>query len=201
MKPYAAVDASGFSRSNSDRKAPLWWGVLGLIVIESTVVASVIASYFYLRMGAAEWPPPGVAAPDLTWPTVNAAMLMGSGVTMWLASQAMNKNKKRLFSLWVAASLLLAGSVLLWRWFQFQELDFRWDDHSYGSIVWTITGFHFMHVVSAVIGTGVVFILSLMDYFDSQRQLAVVVDTNYWYFVCAAWIPFYLVLYWTPRLT
>jgi cytochrome c oxidase subunit 3 len=49
-------------------------------------------------------------------------------------------------------------------------------------------------------GTAVVFILSLRKYFDKDRQLAVVVDTLYWYFVCVAWIPFYLVLYWAPRL-
>jgi cytochrome c oxidase subunit 3 len=201
MKQYSAVDASHFSRINPGPRAPLWWGILGLIIIESTVVATFIASYFYLRMGAAVWPPPGVAPPDLLWPTVNAGLLLASAGTMWGASIAMNRNKTRLFSVLVGIALLLACSVLILRWQQFMDLEFRWDEHAYGSIVWTITGFHFIHVVSAIIGTAVVFILSLMNYFDKDRQLAVVVDTLYWYFVCFAWIPFYLVLYWVPRLT
>jgi cytochrome c oxidase subunit 3 len=200
MKPYSAFNASHFSRSNSNRKAPLWWGIIGLIVIETTVVATFIASYFYLRMGAVVWPPPGVAPPDLLWPTINMIVLLASAAAMWAAGQAMNRNRKNLFSVLIALSLVLASSALVFRWQQFQDLDFRWDSHAYGSIVWTITGFHFIHVVSAVIGTAVVFILSLMKYFDKDRQLAVVVDTMYWYFVMFAWVPFYVVLYWGPRL-
>lgn len=200
MKRYSAFDASHFSRSNSGREAPLWWGIVCLILIETAVVATFIASYFYLRMGAVVWPPAGVAPPELLWPTFNAALLLASAGTMYLAGNAMSQNRKNRFTIYIGASLLLASSVLVLRWLQFRELDFRWDSHAYGSIVWTITGFHFIHVVSAVIGTAVVFVLGLMKYFDKDRQLAVVVDTLYWYFVCFAWIPFYLVLYWAPRL-
>jgi cytochrome c oxidase subunit I+III len=75
----------------------------------------------------------------------------------------------------------------------------RWDEHAYGSILWAITGFHFTHVVSAILGTAVVAVLAWMDYFTSERQLGVVVDTLYWYFVAAVFLPIYLVLYWAPR--
>jgi cytochrome c oxidase subunit 3 len=200
MKAYAGIDASDYSRFNPGREAPLWWGIVGLILIEGTVVATFIGSYFYLRMGAAVWPPPGVAVPELLWPTVNLILLLASSGSMWYAGRAMNQNRQTAFSVFVGISLLLATIVLVLRWQQFQELDFRWDSHSYGSIVWTISGFHFLHVVSAVIGTAVVFVLSLWKYFNKERQLAVVVDTLYWYFVCFAWLPFYLVLYWAPRL-
>ena len=200
MMQHAAVDASTLSRFNPDRRAPLWWGIIGLITVESSVVASFIASYFYLRVTADQWPPPGVALPDLFLPTANLVLLLASAVTMWYASRALNQERNGAFVASVAASCALATIVVALRWLQFLELDFRWDSHAYGSIVWTITGFHFIHVVSAVIGTAVVAVLGAMRFFNRQRQIAVVVDTMYWYFVAIVWLPLYVVLYWVPRL-
>ena len=50
-----------------------------------------------------------------------------------------------------------------------------------------------------MIGTAVVVLLGALGFFTQKRQIAVVVDTLYWYFVGLVWIPFYLVLYWAPR--
>jgi cytochrome c oxidase subunit III len=91
--------------------------------------------------------------------------------------------------------------VLVIRWQQFQNFEFSLDQHVYGSLVWTISGFHFLHVVSAAIGTAVVAILGMMGFFSSTQRIGVVVDTLYWNFVALAWIPFYLILYWVPRIT
>ena len=67
-------------------------------------------------------------------------------------------------------------------------------------MLWTITGFHYTHVVSAILGTAVVSVLAWRGYFTPERQLGVVVDTLYWYFVAAVFLPIYLVLYWVPRV-
>lgn len=194
------VDVSDHSRFVPNRAAPIWWGIVGLILIELTVVTAFVVSYFYLRLMSEQWPPEGVAPLDLLNPSLALALLLASCVTMWWAGKAISRNKYNQFVVSIFASVTLAGLVLPLRWQQFQEFGFRWDDHAYGSIVWTITGFHFTHVVSAVIGTVVVGILGLKRYFNKDRQIAVVVDTLYWNFVAVAWIPFYLVLYWVPRL-
>lgn len=193
------IDVSGLSRFQEGREAPLWWGVAMLILIEATVVASFIACYFYLRLYQPQWPPAGVAPPELLWPTLNLALLLASCGPMWWAGQKLKQDRRGPFTLGVALSVLLASLVLWSRWQQFYALDVRWDSSPYGSILWTISGFHFIHVVSAVIGTAVVVLLGLLGFFTRERQIAVVVDTLYWYFVGLVWIPLYLVLYWTPR--
>lgn len=199
MREVIVHDVSGLSRLNPDRKAPIWWGILGLIVIEATVVAGFIGTYFYLQLANASWPPPGVEPPALFWPTVTLILLLCSTGTMTWASKALVAEKYRHFNIAVFASIALAGTVLVVRWQQFQAFPFRWDEHAYGSVLWTISGFHFAHVVSALIGTAVVGLLGLKRYFTPRRQIGVVVDTMYWNFVALVWIPLYLVLYWSPR--
>lgn len=200
MRSYAAVDVSGFRRLNPDRKDPLWWGILGLIVIELTVVTTFVVSYFYLRMGAPEWPAAGLEPPPLLWETINLACLGASAVAMWWAGKRITRGDNRGLIIGLSAALLLDSLVLVFRWIQMMEFDFRWSDHAYGSIVWAITGFHFTHVASAIVGTAVVLVLALRGFWNPERQLAVVVDTLYWYFVSFAWLPLYLTVYWAPRV-
>jgi cytochrome c oxidase subunit 3 len=195
-----AVDAREFTRFPLRRVSPMWWGIIGLIVIEMTVVAGFVVSYFYLQMRAGQWPPPDVPLPDVVIPTFSLVLLLISCVTMYFAGRAIDRNQVKRFVAYTLASVGLACMVLLLRWQKFHELNFRWDEHVYGSLVWTISGFHFVHVVSAAIGTFAIALFGMAGYFNKQRQIGVVVDTMYWNFVAIAWIPFYFILYWVPRL-
>lgn len=200
MRLYGGIDVSDFSRFGHQRH-PLYLGVAFLIAIEVTVTACFIVSYFYLRGVAEEWPPAGVEPPELLWPSVNVVLLLCSAATMWWAGRGINRNSQTILIAGVGSSTLLAALVLVLRAFQFDDFGYSWHSHAYGSIVWTITGFHFVHVASAVVGTGAVTVLAMRGYFTPVRQLGVVVDTLYWYFVAVVWIPFYVVLYWVPRFS
>ncbi|MET4701733.1 cytochrome c oxidase subunit 3 [Constrictibacter sp. MBR-5] len=193
-----AVDASGLPRL-TPHTHPLWWGVLGAVAIEAAVVANLLTSYFYLMSQSETWPPAGIKPPDPFWATVVLCVLPLSSVTMWWAGRGSDADRKTQLAMGVTASVALASLALVFRWLQFAAFGVRWDEHAYGSILWAITGFHFTHVVSAILGTAVVAVLAWMDYFTSERQLGVVVDTLYWYFVAAVFLPIYLVLYWAPR--
>lgn len=194
-----ALDVAGWPRFNPNHRHPLWWGILGLIAIESTVVASLIASYFYLAMGEAPWPPAGTPQPALFWPTINVGLLLASAWAMYLSTRAINRGHNGKGAVALGAALLLDCLVLVLRWLQMEQLPFLWSDHAYGSIVWTLSGFHFAHVTSAVIGTAVVWWLAVRNYWTPERQLGSTVDAMYWYFVSLVWVPIYLTLYWAPR--
>jgi cytochrome c oxidase subunit I+III len=196
----AVLDVRDWTRFNPNHKHPLWWGIFGLIAIESTVVACVIASYFYLRMLQRAWPPPGAADLPLLWPTVDLVLLLLSAAAMYWSTRTINRREYRNTLLALGLALVLDSIVLVLRWQQFQAFPFRWDDHAYGSIVWTLTGFHFVHVASAILGTMVVWVLALTRYWTPQRQLGSTVDAIYWYFVSLIWIPMYLVIYIAPRV-
>lgn len=198
MQDRVVIDASDLTRFPK-RKHPLWWGILGAVTIELTVVSALLSSYFYLMANSPEWPPAGVAPPELLWPSVNVVLLLLSAGTMWWAGWGIDRDKQWILTLGTGLSVLLASLTLVLRSLQLDTFDFRWDDHPYGSIVWTITGFHYTHVASAIVGTAVVTLLSTRGYFTPKRQLGVVVDTLYWYFVAGVFVPIYVVLYWVPR--
>jgi cytochrome c oxidase subunit III len=199
MQTRIMVDASKIDRF-APHTHPLWWGVLGAVAIEAAVVATLLTSYFYLAAQNPDWPPRGVAPPDLFWPTVVLVLLPMSSFTMWWAGKGSDRGDKRQLSIGVTASVLLAMLALAARSVQIAEFDASWNNHAYGSILWVITGFHYTHVVSAVCGTAVVSVLAWRGYFTPERQLGVVVDTVYWYFVAGVFLPIYLVLYIAPRL-
>lgn len=200
MRDNVVIDVSGLPRF-SKTKHPLWWGVIFLVAIEMTVAANLIVSYLYLAARAPAWPPLGVEPPDLPWATANVVLLLCSAFTMWWAGWGINRNNQTILTLGTGASVLLASLVLVLRWINLADLRVQWNDSPYGSSVWAMTGFHFIHVASAIFGTAVVTLLSWRGYFTKKRQLGVVVDTLYWNFVAGIWIPFYAVLYWVPRLT
>lgn len=196
----AVIDATDLTRRPKSTASPLWWAIWGLIAIEITVVGIFTASAFYLRMGQPEWPPAGVEPPPLLWPTVNLGIMLGSIVAMAWAGRGVRRDDRRA----LVGGLFLAVSgavlVLVFRWLQFRTFAFGPDEHAYGSLVWTLTGFHFVHVTAAVLGTGAIGVAAAMGYYHRDRTIGVDVDAMYWYFVALAWIPLYGVLYWMPRI-
>jgi cytochrome c oxidase subunit III len=199
METRIEVDASQLGRL-TPHTHPLWWGILGAVAIEAAVVANLLTSYFYLMARSEQWPPPGVEPPPLLWATVVLVILPLSSVTMWWAGKGADAGRKTQLALGVTASVGLASLALVFRSLQLGEFGIDWKSHAYGSILWTITGFHFTHVVSAILGTAVVAVLAWMNYFTPERQLGVVVDTLYWYFVAGVFLPIWLVLYVAPRV-
>lgn len=198
------ADVHSWTRYHADQKHPFWWGILALIAIETTVMAGFLTSFFYLwivnvaedRMG---WPPSGTQLPPLLYPTINTALLILCSIAMYYGGIVMQRGQNRRF-VWSVVVCCGAGAVATGlRWLQFYELPFSWKFNTYASFVWVLTGFHMVHVVSAVLGTVVIGWLAAKGYYTEQRRLGVQIDTMYWYFVSGVWIPIYLVLYWAPR--
>ncbi|MCO4753035.1 MAG: heme-copper oxidase subunit III [Bacteriovoracaceae bacterium] len=200
------MNVAGRTRYHSDLKHPYWWGILGLIIIEVTVIAIFLASYFYLwivnvstgRMG---WPAQGTVLPPVLIPAINTGLLLFCGWSMWYGGILIKKNKSKEFAYLALACCVVAGLVLYLRWIQMEMLEFDWGTNAYASFVWVLTGFHFLHVLAGILGTLVIGWFSYKGYYNEQRMLGVQIDTIYWYYIVAAWPPIYFVLYWTPRIT
>ena len=197
------VDVSTWTRLHADKKHPFWWGILCLIVIETTVVFGFLLSFFYLWIvnlaeGRVGWPP-GDAAPPALYPGINTGLLIICSLAMWYGGIAMERDRNWHF-VWTVVVCCVAGGLVAWfRWLQFEALPFAWTDTAYAALVWTLAGFHLMHVTSAVLGTAVIGWFAAKGFYTEQRRLGVQVDTIYWYFVSAIWVPIYTVLYWIPR--
>ena len=79
MTTRPAIDVSGLPAYTFERRGLMWWGTMGIIAIEGTMFAILIATYFYLRLYVPKWPPQ-LPPPDLFYGTVNTLVLLLSVV-------------------------------------------------------------------------------------------------------------------------
>jgi heme/copper-type cytochrome/quinol oxidase subunit 3 len=86
------------------------------------------------------------------------------------------------------------------RFYEFTHLNVRWDTNAYGSIVWTLLGLHFVHLLTDFFDTVVLAVLMFTGPLEGKRFVDVAENGMYWYFVVGAWLPIYAVIYWAPRL-
>lgn len=196
----ATIDVSHLPNLVHGSRGTLWWAMVLLLAIEGTVFGTLIAGYFYLRMGEPAWPPPGVDAPKLLLPTVNTAILIASSIPVYLADSGIRSGNQRILVRGMAVAAAMGLTFLALKVVEYSDVPYAWDSHAYGSIVWLIIGFHSTHVFSVVLKTMFVAVLAARGYFNAERNLGVEINGLYWHFVVAVWVPLYVVVYWSPRL-
>ena len=72
--------------------------------------------------------------------------------------------------------------------------------NTYGSLYFTITGFHMAHVAAGLLMLAALFVWTLLGTFDRWRSTPVSVGVIYWHFVDAVWLAVFLTFYVTPYL-
>ncbi len=200
MRQRPALDVSALPTTAFGQRDPLFWGVLGIMSIEGTMFALMAASYFYLRGGAATWPPAGVVHPGLGLTTANLLILLASTIPMAFAARAAKRKDLPAIRLWLIAATVLCVAVLAVRWTILQHLSFRWDSHAYGSLIWTTAVLHTTHVVTGTCENLLFIVLLTRGPVEDKHMDDLWLNSLYWYFVVACWIPFYCIFFLDPGL-
>jgi cytochrome c oxidase subunit 3 len=78
---------------------------------------------------------------------------------------------------------------------EWQIAPFSPSDNVAGSLFYTMTGFHALHVLSGVIFLGIVYRNARNGLYNSERHFPVEASVVYWHFVDVVWIFFYPALY------
>jgi heme/copper-type cytochrome/quinol oxidase subunit 3 len=177
----------------------LWWGLMSMIVLEGMVFIVLIAAYFYVRQYFDEWPP-GVPPPDMTYGTINTIVLLASIVPNIIYKRASEREDLGKVRIWLIVAAVFAVAFILIRAFEFGSLNCSWDTNAYGSVVWTLLGAHSAHLITDLVDTIVLIVLMFTGPIEGKRFVDVSENASYWYFVVAAWIPIYVVLYFGPYL-
>jgi cytochrome c oxidase subunit I+III len=198
--PRANLDVSALPPGAFGFRSLMWWGQMGLIVIESTMFGLVIGSYLYLRTRSAAWPPSNVTPPDLLWGTVNTILLLVSAIPNELTKKAAERIDLRATRLWLLVCLLFGVAFNGVRVLEFMHLNTMWTYDAYGSIVWLLLGLHTTHIATDVVDTAVLTVLMFNGPVEELRFVDVSENSLYWYFVVFVWLPIYGVIYWAPRL-
>jgi heme/copper-type cytochrome/quinol oxidase subunit 3 len=128
-------------------RAPMWWGILLLVAIESTVFALMFVSYFYLRdrVPPADWPPTPVTRTPVELATAGIVLLLLSIVPNTISMRGAHRGSLKLMRLGLWGSALLCAGYFALRYWELTILPFRWDTHAYGSVFFMLTGLHLMH--------------------------------------------------------
>jgi cytochrome c oxidase subunit III len=199
MKSRPVLDVSQLATVGFGPRAPLWWGVLGLIAIESTMFALLIASYFYLRLNFKAWPPPNFALPDLGPGTANMFLLLVSVWPMLWVDRAAKRGEQRPVRIGMIIGTVIGIVSVVLRVYEFPAMKCRWDSHAYGSVVWTGLGLHTMHLITSTLENLLLTIYAFVRELDPKHQLDLEVNSVYWFFVVFGWLPVYIVIYFAPR--
>lgn len=200
MSEPRTLDVSALPPGAFGSRTLTFWGTLGIVVIEGTVFALAVAAYFFLVTRTSDWPPDGVAPPDLRWGTVNTLLLLTSLVPNELARRAAEEVDLGRVRLWMVACLVWALAFNLVRILEFADLNVMWNRDAYGSIVWLLLGLHTTHIVTDFLDSSVLAALMFIGPVEERRFVDVEENAVYWYFVVLAWLPIYGVIYWAPRL-
>jgi heme/copper-type cytochrome/quinol oxidase subunit 3 len=201
MSAPRTLDVGALPPGAFGSRSLMWWGTMGIVLIEGTVFALAIGSYFYLRTRLPSWPPDGVAPPDLRWGTINTIVLLASLIPNELAKRAGERIDLGGVRVWMLACLAFGVAFNLIRVFEFRHLNVMWDHDAYGSIVWVLLGLHTTHILTDFLDTAVLAVLMFVGPIEERRFVDVEENAVYWYFVVLAWLPIYGAIYWAPRLT
>jgi cytochrome c oxidase subunit III len=193
------LDVSGLPTYAFGNRSVMWWGTLGMILIESTVFAIAMVTYFYLRDRSYTWPPHG-APPSLVYGTLNTVILLISAIpNHWTKHQA-DKENLRGVRIGLSVCMLFSAAFLVVRGFEFGALQTSWNTSAYGSIVWALMLLHTIHLVTDVIDTAVLTVLMFTGPLSGRRFVDVSENALYWWFVVGSWLFIYATVYLAPRL-
>ncbi len=192
------LDVSGLPNVVFSHRTLIWWGTAGLMVIEGTMFAITVASYFFLRTRVTDWPP-GLNPPSLVWGSINLAIFVVSvAPAIWTQKVAEKGDRRATFIGLVIMSLVGVANMFV-RVFEFPGLNCMWDSNAYASITWMLLGLHTVHLVTDWYDTVVLTVLFWTGPLEGKRFSDASENSDYWYFVVLTWIPIYLVIYWAPR--
>lgn len=195
-----AIDVSHLPHVSFGHREPLWWGVVLAIVIEATGFALVWATFLYLRMQEATWPPWRWAPPNLTAGLVSTAIIAASAFPMRIVEKAAKSFDRAKVRFWLVVFFgvaLLACGVRVW---EFVVVGVKWDSNAYGSAVWAMLVLHTVHILTSIADIGLAAAYVFIEDLDDHRALDLEVNGLYWYFVVGSWIPTFTLLYLGPHL-
>jgi cytochrome c oxidase subunit III len=190
-------------RSVAGATAPAYWGMWMLIATEAMLFASLIAAYFFVRFQSGPvWPPDGIAIPELSLPLVMSAILWSSSIPVHVADRAVRAGDQGRLRLGLAGGFVLGaiflGIMLLIEYPEKLE-EFTPTTNAYGSLFFTITGFHGAHVAIGLLFSAWTQVRAWKGAFSSDRHLTVHFFTLYWHFVDAVWLFVLATIYLSPN--
>lgn len=158
------------------------------ILAEALIFLSLFSAYWVVRLSAPTWPPAGTPTIPTGLPLVMTAILVASSVTIHVAEGKHDKGDHAGFIRWLGITMLLAIGFLSctgYEWTHFIEGGFTPATNVFGTMVFTITGFHAAHVF---VGFAIFLAILLPALRGKTYGNFVTAGAMYWHFVDVIWL-------------
>ena len=201
MSQASAAAIEGLPLAPRGQLASGWWGMVMLIVTEAALFSALLFSYYYVFAQHADrpWPPDGLLGLKVALP--NTIVLILSSVAVAWSERAMQRGDRRKVVWGLAVGIVLGFVFVALQALEWSSKPFNWRSHTFGSLYYTITGFHMLHVAVGLLMLLVVCIWSARGRYSRTDHLGLTTTSYYWHFVDVVWITVFFSFYLWPRLT
>lgn len=176
-------------------------GMALLILVLAVALASMLFSYFYIRLENTAWPPENIPPPNLIWTAISTALLMISGAAVYWALRSVRTGNTRRMQIALLLGFILAAVAAAVQVYDFSTLPFGWTHNAYASIFFLIGGFMVLLVGGLLIMNALVQYWALKGQYSQRRHMAVEITSVSWFAAIVGWIVAFGVLYLAPYLT
>ena len=171
-------------------------GMLLFIASEVMFFGGLFATYFNAKAAAGDdWGPPPGGHLDLELAAVLTAILVASSFTMQFGVWAIRRGDTGKLKLWTGITLALGVVFLIGQIYDYSQLGFGIRDGAFGTVFYTLTGFHGAHVFGGAVGLTIVLARAMRGQFSARNHVAVEAVSMYWHFVDVVWIGVFSTIY------
>ncbi|AKC85431.1 cytochrome c oxidase subunit I [Pseudoxanthomonas suwonensis] len=165
------------------RNAPGWWALVATLLIDGSLFASLVFAYFYLWLGTEAWPPAGMAAGagPAAW-TALALLAACWGAVSW-SERALHGGRATAAQAGLGVAVLLGGGFLWLHLAAVAGVAGPPSVHAYASVVWTLAGFHAVHVAVAMLLALYAAAGLRKGHVDAARPLELRITAAFWRYV------------------
>ncbi len=165
----------------------MFLGIVLFLTSEAFLFGVLFWTYYYLRATTNPWPPAGVTL-DLNLASINTFFLLASSATIWWATRSIRRDKIKAAATALVITLTFGLIFLGITSYEWLHESFRPWTNAYGSIFYTLTGFHALHVFIGVLLMIALLIRTKKNLFSSRSYLGLEIGSFYWHFVDFIWI-------------
>lgn len=170
---------------------------LGMVLFISSEVmffGALFGAYFTIRARASEWPPAGLELETLL-PAFATVVLLASSATMHKAESRAASDDGDGTGRWLLITLGLGVIFLCAQAYEYSQLDFGASDHAFGTLFYSLTGFHALHVFAGVVALALAWLKNARGQLTRSPRGTVMATGIYWHFVDAVWVLLFATLY------
>lgn len=197
MSSQTTIVESSLSAATEAKRLPN--SVLAMIIFIGTEImffAALMSAHTIARatvLGGV-WPPPGQPRLPVERTAVNTAILLLSGVLLWIGNRRMSVEPERALKFVAGAIATGVAFVLLQgvEWVRLIHEGLTMTSSSHGAFFYLIVGAHALHAVVAILALTWVYLLMRRGAAASSTFTATQV---FWYFVVILWPIIYLRVY------